>query len=144
MPRNWLRAAAPAVAACALGAVILSADRLARAQQPSDADRFTGRSRTLDGEGARISRRWFEAGARSAWHRHVDGQLLFVQKGRARVQHRGEPMRELDQGESDYTAPNVEHWHGATPDEELTQLAVSFGDAVEWLAKVTDDEYHGR
>ena len=144
MPTSWLRAAAPVVAACALGVLILSADRLARAQQPSDADRFTGRSRSLEGEGARISRRWFEAGARSAWHRHVDGQLLFVQKGRARVQHRGEPMHEIEQGGSDYTPPNVEHWHGATPDEELTQVAVSFGEAVEWLAKVTDDEYHGR
>jgi quercetin dioxygenase-like cupin family protein len=144
MRRSWLRAAAPVVAACTLGALILSAERLARAQQPSDADRFTGRSRSLEGEGARISRRWFEAGARSAWHRHVDGQLLFVQQGGARVQHRGEPMRELDQGESDYTPPNVEHWHGATPDKELTQVAVSFGEAVEWLAKVTDDEYQGR
>ena len=36
-------------------------------------------------------------------------------------------------------APNVEHWHGATPDSEFTQVALSRGDAAEtvWLEKVT-------
>ena len=43
-------------------------------------------------------------------------------------------------------APNVEHWHGATPDSEFTQVALSRGDASEtvWLEKVTDAQYAGR
>ena len=51
----------------------------------TDAERFVGASRALEAEGWRVSRRWFEAGARTAWHRHPGAQILFVEKGRARV-----------------------------------------------------------
>ena len=73
--------------------------------------------------------------------RHPGGQLLFVEKGRARVQERGGVRHELAIGESHYTAPDVEHWHGATPDSEFTQVALGRGDAAEtvWLDKVTDE-----
>jgi quercetin dioxygenase-like cupin family protein len=118
---------------------------MARAQpeQPNDGPRFTGTSTTLDTEGLRISRRSFEPGARTAWHRHIDGQLLFVQEGRARIQRRGEVLREIGKGESDYTPPNMDHWHGATPHEHFVQVAVGFGQEVEWLELVTDEEYSG-
>ena len=36
----------------------------------------------------------FEAGARSHWHSHSQGQLLLVEEGRGRAQVRGEPVRE--------------------------------------------------
>jgi quercetin dioxygenase-like cupin family protein len=138
-------------------AAILAADRLATAQQTrvavpngalpagaNDADRFTGASRSLEPGGLRVSHRWFEPGARSAWHRHLDGQLLFVEKGRARVQKRGGPLRELGVGDSDYTPPNVDHWHGAVPDEELYQVALGFSETTDWLEKVSDEQYEGR
>ncbi len=53
---------------------------------------------------------------------------------------------ELAVGESHWSGPNVEHWHGGTPDSEFRQVALSRGDASEtvWLDKVTDDEYGGR
>jgi quercetin dioxygenase-like cupin family protein len=125
----------------------LSTFWLAHAQDAAtDAARFTGVSRTLEAEGWRVSHRWFEPGARTAWHRHGGGQVLFVEKGRARVQERGGALRELATGETHYTGPNVEHWHGATPDSEFTQVALSRGDASEtvWLDKVTDAQYSGR
>jgi quercetin dioxygenase-like cupin family protein len=120
---------------------------LAEAQNAAtDAARFTGVSRALEAEGWRVSHRWFEPGARTAWHRHPGGQLLFVEKGRARVQERGGAMRELATSESHYTAPNVEHWHGATPGSEFTQVALGRGDTAEtvWLEKVSDEQYSGR
>jgi quercetin dioxygenase-like cupin family protein len=52
-------------------------------------------------------------------------------------------MREIGMGESDYTAPNIAHWHGATPHEHFVQVAVGFGTEVEWLELVTDEEYEG-
>ena len=112
----------------------------------TDAARFTGVSRALEAEGWRVSHRWFEPGARTAWHRHPGGQLLFVEMGRARVQERGATLHELATGESHYSAPNVEHWHGATPDSEFTQVALGRGDAAEtvWLEKVSDEQYAGR
>jgi quercetin dioxygenase-like cupin family protein len=121
----------------------MSALWIARAQQADDDPRFTGLSTSLDTEGLRVSHRRFEAGARSAWHRHPYGQLLFVQEGRARTQKRGRPMREMGVGESDYTGPNVEHWHGAAPHVHYIQVAVGFGEGIEWLEKVTDEEYDG-
>jgi 4-carboxymuconolactone decarboxylase len=147
MMKRMLRMAAAAGAACFVAIFILSVDRIARAQQPQAsgaAARFTGESRSLDTEGLRISHRWFEAGARTAWHRHTHGQLLFVEAGRARVQRRGGAMREMGVGESDYTPPAVDHWHGAVPDQEFTQVAVGFGEETVWLELVTDEQYQGR
>jgi quercetin dioxygenase-like cupin family protein len=136
--REWLCVAA-------LGG--LSVYWLSHAQNAAtDADRFTGVSRALEAEGWRVSHRWFEPGARTAWHRHPGGQLLFVEKGEARVQERNGRLHELATGESHYTAPGIEHWHGATPDSEFTQVALGRGDAAEtaWLEKVTDQQYAGR
>jgi len=146
MKASVLRSATTVGMACFVAASILSVERIARAQQQagSDADRFTGASRALELDALRLSHRWYEAGARPAWHRHIDGQLLFVEEGRARIQKRGEPMREMNAGESDYTPPNVDHWHGATPDVDFTQVAVGFSETTEWLEKVTDEEYNGR
>jgi quercetin dioxygenase-like cupin family protein len=130
--------------ACVAALAGLSVYWFAQAQDAAtDAARFTGASRALEAEGWRVSRRWFEAGGRTAWHRHSGGQLLLVEQGRARVQERGGPRHELSTGDSHYTAPGVEHWHGATPDSELTQAALTRGDAAEtvWLEKVSDEQY---
>ncbi len=116
------------------------------AQQPPPADdpRFTGISTVLDGKDLSAARRRFEPGARSAWHSHDNGQLLFVENGRGRTQKRGMAMRELGPGDSDYTGPNVIHWHGAAAGQEFIQINVGFGGETKWMEKTTDDEYAGR
>lgn len=132
---------------CVSALVGVSVFWFAHAQNAStDAERFVGASRALEAEGWRVSRRWFEAGARTAWHRHPGAQILFVEKGRARVQERGGALHQLATGETFYTAPNVEHWHGATPDSEFTQGALTHGDAsaTAWLEQVSDAQYAGR
>ena len=117
---------------------------LTQAQQPADDPRFTGISTVLDGKDLSAARRRFEPGARSAWHNHDNGQLLFAEKGRGRTQKRGQAMRELAPGDSDYTGPKVIHWHGAAPNEEFIQVNVGFGGATNWMEKTTDDEYAGK
>ena len=119
---------------------------VAAAQQPAPADdpRFTGISTVLDAKDLSAARRRFEPGARSAWHSHVNGQLLFVEKGRGRTQKRGMAMREMGPGDSDYTGPNVIHWHGAVPNQEFIQINVGFGGETKWMEKTTDDEYAGK
>ena len=109
-----------------------------------DDPRFTGKSDTMEAKDLGIGRRSFEPGARSAWHSHDNGQLIYVEQGRARTQKKGQPMKELGLGESDYTAPNIVHWHGATPTDRFIQVAVSFGGEIKWLQKTTDDEYNGK
>jgi quercetin dioxygenase-like cupin family protein len=118
------------------------------AQQPGarggDESHFTGTTATMDAAGATVTRRRFEAGARTAWHSHPHGQLLFVEEGRARIQKRGQPFKDMGPGQSDYTGPNVVHWHGAAPSGPLVHVAVGFGGETKWLEKVTDAEYLGK
>ena len=52
--------------------------------------------------------------------------------------------KELGKGESDYTGPNVVHWHGAVPGQTLIQINVGFGGQTRWMEQVTDAEYNGR
>src|SRR6478672_1904890 len=54
-----------------------------------------GNSVTMDLEGSNLNRRKFAPGNRTYWHSHEGGFIMFVEKGRGRVQRRGEPMKEL-------------------------------------------------
>jgi quercetin dioxygenase-like cupin family protein len=91
-----------------------------------------------------VGLRRFEPGNRTYWHSHEGGFILFVQEGRARVQTRGELMRELGPGEIDYVPPGVEHWHGAAPEQHLLQLGlVPLGGGIEFLEPVSDAQYNG-
>ena len=105
---------------------------------------FTGKSAVMDGKDLSAARRSFEPGARTYWHSHDHGQLLLVEDGRMRTQKKGGPVKELGKGESDYTGPNVVHWHGAVPGQTLIQINVGFGGGTKWLNEVTDAEYNGK
>src|SRR5437763_12889424 len=130
---------------CASLALLLAAStRLVQGQQPGTTPRFTGKSEVMDGKDLSAARRSFEAGARTAWHSHDKGQLLLVEQGRMRLQKKGSAVRELGVGESDYTAPNVVHWHGAAAGQPLVQINVQFGGETKWMEKVTDAEYNAK
>jgi quercetin dioxygenase-like cupin family protein len=111
------------------------------APQPADDPHFTGKTTVMEGKELTVARRRFEPGARSAWHSHDKGQLLLVEEGRMRTQKRGQAITELGVGESDYTGPNLVHWHGAAAGQALVQINVGFGGETKWLEKVTDAEY---
>jgi quercetin dioxygenase-like cupin family protein len=127
----------------AAGLLVIALTATGQTQQPADDPRFTGLSTVLDGKDLSAARRRFEPGARSAWHSHDTGQLLFVEQGRMRTQKKGQAVKELGVGESDYTGPNVVHWHGAVPSTHLIQINVGFGGETRWMQKVTDAEYAG-
>jgi quercetin dioxygenase-like cupin family protein len=86
----------------------------------------------------------FEPCARSAWHTHPLGQILVITSGVGRVQQWGGPVQEIRAGDVVWTAPGVKHWHGASPTIAMTHLAIQEaldGKAVEWMEKVTDEQY---
>jgi quercetin dioxygenase-like cupin family protein len=112
------------------------------AQQVPDDSRFTGKTTVMDGKDLSAARRRFEPGARTAWHSHDKGQLLWVEDGRMRTQKKGGPVRELGAGESDYAGPNIVHWHGAAPGQALVQINIGFGGETKWMEKVTEAEYN--
>jgi len=111
------------------------------AAQQANAPRFTGKSDVMDGKDLTIARRHFDAGARTFWHSHDKGQLLLVEQGRMRAQKKGERVRDYGVGETDYTPPDMPHWHGAAPDGPLVQINAQFGGGTKWLEEVTDAEY---
>jgi len=119
---------------------------IAAAQQPAPGSdpNFTGVVTAMDAKDITGGRRKFEPGARTAWHSHDRGQLIYAEQGRMRTGRRGQAIKEYDQGGSEYTPPNVEHWHGATPVEPLVQVNIQFGGTTKWLTKTTDDEYGGK
>ncbi|WP_413739192.1 cupin domain-containing protein [Sodalis sp. RH21] len=86
----------------------------------------------------------FEPGARTAWHTHPLGQTLIVVHGRGWVQELGKGIQEINAGDIVWIPQGVKHWHGATPDNAMTHIAIAEslnGSAVEWLEKVTDEQY---
>ena len=61
----------------------------------------------------------------------------------ARVQEASGAILQIGPRESFVTAPGVTHWHGAMPNEPLTQVSLSFG-ATNWMEKVSDAQYTGK
>jgi quercetin dioxygenase-like cupin family protein len=87
----------------------------------------------------------FEPGARNNWHTHAGGQILIVTDGTGYYQEKGKPKQVLREGDTVKILPGVVHWHGASPDSAFTHIAVNTNiqkGIVEWLQKVTDEEYN--
>ena len=86
----------------------------------------------------------FEPGARTAWHTHPLGQTLIVTSGCGRAQHWGGQIEEIRPGDIIWFAPGEKHWHGATPTTAMTHIAIQEqlnGKAVDWLEKVSEEQY---
>jgi quercetin dioxygenase-like cupin family protein len=88
----------------------------------------------------------FEPGARTAWHTHPLGQTLIVTAGSGLVQRLGGPIEEIRPGDVVWFPPGEKHWHGASPKTAMTHIAIQEaldGKTVEWLEKVSDEQYGG-
>jgi quercetin dioxygenase-like cupin family protein len=88
----------------------------------------------------------FEPGARTAWHTHPLGQTLIVTFGLGRVQRVGGPIEEIRPGDIVWFPPGEKHWHGASPTTAMMHIAIQEtldGKNVDWMEKVSDDQYQG-
>ena len=86
----------------------------------------------------------FEPGARTAWHTHPLGQTLIVMSGYGWAQSEGGPKQEIRPGDIIWFPPGVRHWHGAAPTTAMTHIAIQEaldGKVVEWMEKVSDEQY---
>jgi quercetin dioxygenase-like cupin family protein len=86
----------------------------------------------------------FEPGARTAWHTHPLGQTLIVTAGSGRVQSWGGPIQEIQPGDEIWFSPGEKYWHGATATASMTHIAIQEqldGKAVDWMEKVSDEQY---
>jgi quercetin dioxygenase-like cupin family protein len=94
---------------------------------------------TSPGE-ATVARVFFAPTARTFWHRHERGQLLYVISGRGLICIDGGLPQELGTGDTVWASPGERHWHGGGPDTVLLHLAMSLG-TTNWFEAVTDAEY---
>ena len=89
----------------------------------------------------------FEPGARSAWHIHPTGQHLLVTAGVGRTGEWEGRVDEIKAGDVIWCPPGIKHWHGASPTTAMTHIAITGrldGKNVEWMEKVTDEQYNGK
>lgn len=148
--------AAGLAAAQALAPASASQEVTRAGAQPSSvgpAEFFTGRVRIdpvwpadehINASGAVVT---FEPGARSAWHTHPAGQRLHVLSGVGLAQEAGRPVQVIRAGDVVWCPPNVKHWHGAMPTTAMSHLAVTGslqGRNVNWMEKVSDEQYNAR
>ena len=117
------------------------------------ADRFTGDvwvdaiAEPKEGDQRMIvSRVRFAPGSRTAWHSHARGQTLHVTEGVALIGTRDGTVVTARPGDTIYTPPGEEHWHGATPQDFMEHLALlENGDdpatTTVWLEHVDDAQY---
>ena len=87
----------------------------------------------------------FTPGARTNWHSHAVGQTLYVTEGVGLVVSRDGTVIRMRAGDTVWTPPGEEHWHGADADRMMSHLAmlegVDDGDGTAWLEPVTDEQY---
>ena len=86
----------------------------------------------------------FSPGARTAWHTHPAGQTLIVAEGEIITGVESGEVSIAHKGDVISCPPNIKHWHGATPKQKATHIALTGekdGENVIWLEKVSDDEY---
>jgi len=121
--------------------------------QPSEvgpAEYFTGKvridSRFKGTEPARIGGAivTFEPAARTAWHTHPLGQTLIIVSGLGWVQAEGKAKEIVRPGDIVWFPPGEKHWHGAAGETAMSHIAIAEalnGVAVDWLEKVSDEQY---
>jgi quercetin dioxygenase-like cupin family protein len=94
-----------------------------------------------------VGRVRFAPGARTAWHSHERGQTLHIVAGIALLGSRDGTIIEATPGQTIYTSPGEEHWHGATPTDFMEHFAMldQGNDPATsniWFEHVSDSDYH--
>lgn len=86
----------------------------------------------------------FEPRARTDWHSHPDGQVLYVVAGAGKVQTDAGETVEVSAGDVVYASAGEKHWHGASENSFMMHLSLTTGGATEWLPERVSDEDYGR
>jgi quercetin dioxygenase-like cupin family protein len=121
------------------------------------AERFTGDTygtMIFQGEGSSrliVSVARFTPGARTNWHSHAVGQTLYITDGMGFVGTRDGSVLRVRAGDTVYTAPGEEHWHGASSAHFMSHIVLmesaADGETNDWLEPVSDEQYqlaHGQ
>lgn len=98
-----------------------------------------------DGYNANIGTVTFEPKARTNWHSHASGQILFVIEGVGYYQQKGKPIQLIQKGDVVKIPKGVKHWHGASHQSSMRHIAMITDydkDKTEWFEPVSDADYN--
>ena len=116
--------------------------------EPAGEENFTGRvwfgplSKVPD-PGLNALGVLFEPGARTDWHTHPDGQVLYIASGAGKVQTEDGETVEVAAGDVVYSPAGEKHWHGSRSNSYMMHLSLTTGGPTEWTGeKVSDADYH--
>lgn len=119
--------------------------------QPAPKEHFTGTVLVNmnvtpdDGYNANAGTVTFAPKARTNWHSHKSGQVLFVIEGVGYYQEQGKPVQLMQKGDVIKIPKNARHWHGASHSSFMRHIALITDhdkDKTEWYKPVTDEQYN--
>lgn len=95
---------------------------------------------------AKVLKVTFSPGARTAWHTHPLGQVLYIVEGVAWIGRDGQAVQEARAGDSVTFQPGERHWHGAAHDRVMSHIAVqatdpALGAETAWQEHVSESDY---
>ena len=96
------------------------------------------------GEYAACVRRGHWRGGRRRYHCQFGQFGPDLATGGGWAQRWGGPVEEIRPGDVVWFPPGEKHWHGATATTAMTHIAIQEkldGKAVDWMEKVTDEQY---
>lgn len=84
----------------------------------------------------------FSPGARTDWHSHPGGQVIYVTEGAGYVVTDDGQRAAITAGDVVHAPAGELHWHGARANSHMVHLSLTWRGATEWESrKVTDEEY---
>ena len=112
-------------------------------------ERFTGAVRfgahysSSDPEDLNVLGVHFSPGARTDWHSHPGGQVIYVTEGAGHVVTEDGTRVDITAGDVVHAPAGELHWHGARRNSHMVHLSLTWSGATEWSPnKVTDEEYN--
>ncbi|MCH1608773.1 MAG: cupin domain-containing protein [Flavobacteriaceae bacterium] len=87
-----------------------------------------------------ITKATFSANSTLDWHKHSESQVLVVVDGSGYYQEKGKNPIRLKVGDIIRAPANVEHWHAATKENDVTYLAIYSGE-TKWTQVLSREDY---
>lgn len=113
----------------------------------ADRAHFTGEVRTArlaarDEDLATMVAVHFEGRARTFWHSHPGGQVLWVITGQAVVGTNDGSSVVAGPGDTVIAPPDELHWHGAATEEPMVHLSITADDGALWTSQGVEDQQY--
>lgn len=89
-----------------------------------------------------ITKATFKANSTLDWHKHSSPQVLIYVAGEGYYQERGKDPVVLKAGDVIKCEKDIEHWHSATKESDVTYLALYGGDQPTTWTQVLTQEYY--